>query len=96
MNIDRLIGKIYKTVENHRLSEGVYARWMWQNEQGTRKLGINEYGCADAANILYTIGAFPRDPEKRIKWVEALRQVTHSHPKKCHLTLKLTLKLTTD
>ena len=73
MNIDGLIGKIYKTVEKHRLSEGVYARWMWQNEKGSRELGINEYGCADAANILYTIGAFPRDPEKRAKWVETLQ-----------------------
>jgi len=75
MNIDGLIGKIYKTVESHRLSEGVYARWMWQNEKGDRKLGINEYGCADAANILYTIGQFPRDPEKRAKWVEALQNM---------------------
>ncbi len=73
MNIDRLIGKIRKTVESHRISEGVYARWLWQNEQGDRELGVNEYGCADAANILYTIGDFVREPEKRAKWVETLQ-----------------------
>ena len=73
MNIDRLIEKIRKTVESHRLEEGVYARWMWQNEQGTRELGVNEYGCADAANILYSIGDFPQDPQKRACWVKTLK-----------------------
>ncbi len=26
-----------------------------------KDLGPNEYGCADAANILYTIGGFPAE-----------------------------------
>lgn len=73
MNIDRLIGKIYDTVESHRLGEGEYCRWLWQDEKGSRELGINEYGCADAANILYTIGRFERDPEKRACWVRAMQ-----------------------
>ena len=73
MNIDRIIDKFRKTVASHCLETGVYARWMWQNEQGTRKLGVNEYGCADAANILYTIGDFPQDPEERAAWVRALK-----------------------
>lgn len=73
MNIDRLIEKIRRTVESHRLEEGVYARWIWQNEAGNRELGINEYGCADAANILYSIGDFPQEPEKRAAWVKALK-----------------------
>lgn len=72
MNIQNLIDKIEKVVESHKISEGVYARWIWQNSENTRKLGINEYGCADAANILYTIGKFEKDPEKRKKWVDAL------------------------
>ena len=75
MNIDRLIEKFRKTVESHRISEGVYARWLWQDPNGSRELGVNEYGCADAANILYTIGDFPREPEKRIKWVETLQSM---------------------
>ena len=64
MNIDGLIGKLYATVKNHELGNGEFARWLWQNEKGNRKLGANEYGCADAANILYTIGRFPTG-EKR-------------------------------
>lgn len=75
MNIDRLIEKIYNTVQSHRLAEGEYCRWLWQDEKGSRQLGINEYGCADAANILYTIGRFERDPEKRACWVQAMQKM---------------------
>ena len=57
-HIDDLVGKIYGVVESHRLSDGGYCRWLW-DKNGSRQLGINEYGCADAANILYTIGRFP-------------------------------------
>lgn len=75
MNIDRLIGKIYDTVKSHELENGEYARWLWQNEKGDRKLGNNEYGCADAANILYTIGAFPHDLKQREACVKALQDL---------------------
>ena len=75
VNIDALVEKIYKTVETHRLEEGVYARWIWKSDKQNRVLGKNEYGCADAANILYSIGRFPQCPEKRAKWVEALRSL---------------------
>ena len=58
-NIDGIIEKIVRVVDSHKLeNEGEYARWLWQNEKNNRELGINEYGCADAANILYTIGRF--------------------------------------
>lgn len=77
MNIDRLIEKIAHVVERHRIEEGVYSRWLWQNEKGDRELGKNEYGCADAANILYTIGAFERDPEKRRSWIKTLQEMQH-------------------
>ena len=75
MNLQPLIEKILTVVENHRLDEGVYCRWLWQNEAGDRELGKNEYGCADAANILYTIGHFPAEPEKRSHWVSALQSL---------------------
>ena len=64
-NIDGLIEKVYKSVLDHKLDEGKYCRWRWQNKDGTRNLGSNEYGCADAANILYTIGRFETDYAKR-------------------------------
>lgn len=73
MNIDRIIEKIYAAVDSHRLEEGVYCRWLWQDAKGSRKLGVNEYGCADAANILYTIGRFERDPARRDKWVRTMQ-----------------------
>lgn len=64
-NIDGLIEKVHKSVLDHKLDEGKYCRWRWQNKDGTRNLGSNEYGCADAANILYTIGRFETDYAKR-------------------------------
>ena len=64
-NIDRIIKKVYKSVLDHKLDEDKYCRWRWQNKDGTRNLGSNEYGCADAANILYTIGRFETDYAKR-------------------------------
>lgn len=76
-NIDGLIKKISKIVENHKISEGRYSRYIWNNENGDRKMGINEYGCADAANILYTIGEFEGDPEKRAEWVKAIQEMQH-------------------
>ena len=59
INIDELLDKIKKTVDKHYLGNGAYARYLWQNAAGNRKMGINEYGCADAMNILYMLGDFP-------------------------------------
>ena len=73
-DLKELIIRIKEIVRRHRLErEGEYCRWLWQDAGGTRELGLNEYGCADAANILYTIGSFIGDPEKRSFWVSALR-----------------------
>lgn len=73
IDVRPLVDKIKKSVEKHRLAEGSYARWLWQDSDESRELGQNPYGCADAANILYTIGEFPRQPEHRAKWVLALQ-----------------------
>jgi len=64
INLDGLTRKISEIVAAHELGNGQYTRWLWQNENGTRELGNNEYGCADAANILYTIGQFPTGQER--------------------------------
>ena len=71
MNIDSLREKISAVVRAHALGDGAYARWLWQNAAGDRELGANEYGIADAANILYTIGEFPTG-EKREQLCAAL------------------------
>ena len=75
INIDNIVKNVYDTVMSHQLEEGVFARWIWQDENNSRELGINEYGCADAANLLYTIGEFPTDPDVRDKWVKALQSM---------------------
>jgi len=72
MNITSIIKNVEKVVKSHEIETGKYRRWLWQDESGSRDLGINEYGCADAANILYTIGKFPSDSAEREKWVDAL------------------------
>ena len=73
-DIRELIKNIQKVVDRHKLAEGAYSRWTFDNGTG-RNMGINEYGCADAANILYTIGAFPRDVEERKEWVRVLQSL---------------------
>ena len=72
-NIDKLLYYVEKTVKEHELAPGAYARWMIQDAKGSRDLGSSEYGCADAANILYTIGKFPRDLDERAAFVKELR-----------------------
>ena len=64
INLDSLIEKIHEVVKRHYLGKGAYARYLWQNAQGSRKMGVNEYGCADALNILYSIGRFPKGDER--------------------------------
>jgi len=74
--IDSIIDKIFKVVKNHKLeNEGEYTRWLWQNEESNRKLGVNEYGCADAVNILYTIGEFPKTSKSREAHIQALQNM---------------------
>ncbi len=67
--IDDLIEKIVDCVDRHKLSVGCYSRWTFGEGLD---LGRNEYGCADAANILYTVGRFPIDPDERAQWVHHL------------------------
>ncbi len=74
-DITDIIENIHRTVETHKIDDGVYSRWLWQNEAHDREMGVNPYGCADAANILYTIGAFPSDPAEREKWIKTLQNM---------------------
>ena len=43
-NIQDILDRIYQKVQDRKLADGQYARWLWQNEDGTRELGINPYG----------------------------------------------------
>ncbi len=66
-----LIGEIRKCVRRHETEQkGAYRRWLWPggiwgDGGGPRELGKNPYGCADAANILYTLNEFSCDGETR-------------------------------
>lgn len=79
MKIQKIIDQIIKTTDAHKIGDGKYCRYLKQNEKGTRKMGSNEYGCADAANILYTVGAFERDVNKRAQLIETLQDFQHAN-----------------
>lgn len=64
-DITPLIKQISETVKKHRLDvPGAYCRRLWQNDDNPEMLGINEYGCADAINILYTITEMPSETDR--------------------------------
>jgi hypothetical protein len=64
-----LIDRIIAIVARHNLgSHGAYRRWLRNDE------GLNPYGSADAANILYTVGRSPNAAE-RTAWVDQLREM---------------------
>jgi hypothetical protein len=73
-DLRELVRCIEASVERHSLGEtGRYARWPAKGEKGRPGPALNPYGCADAANILYAIGRFPRGSDERRCWVEALQ-----------------------
>ena len=67
------LGRVEEIVAAHALGEtGAYGRW--RAPGAGRELGPNPYGSADAANLLYTLGRFPRDPKERGGWLDALQR----------------------
>ena len=65
IDITSFIDAARRVVDNHYIGGGAYRRWLWQSPGGDRDLGANEYGCADAANILYSIDEFSIPREER-------------------------------
>ena len=70
-NITFVIKNIERIVEKHKLAPGCYKRFM-------SDCTANPYGCADAANILYTIGKFPKDSFERSEFVRVLGDMQSS------------------
>ena len=60
--IDRAVA----IVEAAEIAPGVYRRYAGGAPDA------DPYGCADAANILYTVGRFPRDAQQRQRFVDAI------------------------
>ena len=71
--IDGILESFLGRVEAHRLAEGGYSRYLWQDTGGTRRMGANAYGCADAANLLYTLCRFPSEEGERAALANAIR-----------------------
>ncbi len=72
IDMSKFVREVKAVVDSHYLGNGEYCRWLWQNENENRRLGVNEYGCADAANILYTIDEFVCSEEERKARINAL------------------------
>ncbi len=81
VDIRPLIMEIAKCVRRHELPQtGTYCRWLWAggiwgDGGAPRDLGNNPYGCADAANILYTINESDCDGETRQARIRELRNL---------------------
>ncbi len=73
-SIDTFAKSLLTILGTHSLgTPGAYRRWNSQHGDSVRDLSMNPYGCADAANILYTIGYFPSDSQEREGWVVSLQ-----------------------
>ncbi len=69
------IQSVKQIVDRHYLgTPGEYTRWITQDAKGSRNLGSTPYGCANAVNILYTIGALPDSTEERQSMIDVLRR----------------------
>ena len=76
LDLRDFVRAVERLVASHSLgAPGRYRRWLRQDPPGTRDLGVNPYGCADAANLLYSIGRFPGSAGERLAWVDALRSL---------------------
>jgi hypothetical protein len=75
-DLQPLLDTVESIVARHALGPpGAYARWTRPNASGPRDLGLNPYGCADAVNLLYTLGKLPRQLEDRRAWIDALQDL---------------------
>lgn len=64
-----------KVVSAHEgTNPGEYHRILKATPDKSIPTGINAYGCADAACILYTLGELPGDSAARESWVRAMQQ----------------------
>lgn len=74
LETQELMERVVRGVAEHNLGRaGAYRRWSRTWPGRAPENGPNPYGCADAANILYTIGYFPRDVTERAGWVAELQ-----------------------
>ncbi len=69
-----LISRVETVLARHALGPpGAYARYSLLTSGDDRDTGLDPYGVADAANLLYTLGRMPRSRSERAGFVETLR-----------------------
>ena len=74
LDLRPFLRRVRGRIDAHRLgSPGVYRRFWRADLPGAGPPEANPYGCADAANLLYTLGDLPRSPEEREGFVRALQ-----------------------
>jgi hypothetical protein len=75
-DLTEFLVRVEANVGAHSLGRsGSYRRWLGRDAGGLRDFGLNPYGCADAANILYTIDRFPRGLDERHAFIETLQRL---------------------
>jgi hypothetical protein len=77
-DLSDFVASVLALVDRHAIVEsgpGAFRRFSRRDAEGERDLGLNPYGCADAANILYTVDCLPRSPELRAGWVATLQSL---------------------
>lgn len=77
IDLSGFVADVEAIVARHGLGRpGSYRRYTLDgtDEHGApRSFDENPYGCADAANLLYTIGRLPGEAEERAAWIATLR-----------------------
>src|SRR5262245_25965965 len=67
-----------RCIDRHQLGGvGAYTRWSRNDRSVERERGLKPYGCADAPNLLYTIGSFP-EPAQHQEWIARLQSLQDS------------------
>lgn len=70
------LGAVESILASHALGgAGRYRRWNPDTHGVDREASQNAYGCADAANILYTLNRFPETARECADWISALQEM---------------------
>lgn len=77
IDLSPFVASVEAILARHALGPpGSYRRYTLAGHDETgapRSFAENAYGCADAANLLYTLGALPAEPDVRAGWIATLR-----------------------
>lgn len=80
-NVNAILDKVRATIASHYDGNGGYLRWTKRGD-----LKVNEYGCADAANMKYIMGDLESDPDERRKFYSVLQAFQHDDGLFCEPT----------